>query len=163
MAFVLTAASGTVAMAEETGAAGEPAADSAAKSPKEIYFELEKTFYVAKDVEPNKVKTAETRGKQIESKAEGYLTAGGPEKDAEIKTWAQKYIPEILTLADNYRAAAKEARFPDQTLTFKVQLMCDGYAEAYRALAKEDLATARQAMKRALEKRRDVRDSVFKR
>jgi hypothetical protein len=147
---------------EETPAPAEGAAEEPPKSAKQMYFELERLFYTDRDLEKSKAKSVESHRKQVESKAEAYLTNIDPKKETEIKTWAKKNLADVLAMQDNYRATSKEAKFAEQTLTFKFQIMCECYAEAYQALAKEDLYAAQSAMKRAIEKRREIRDSLAK-
>ncbi|MBI4025803.1 MAG: hypothetical protein HY360_12535 [Verrucomicrobia bacterium] len=136
----------------------EPTAAEPPKSDREAYKELEKVFYAVESDDDKKAD--EKKLQRIESKAEELLAAAN--NDADIKKFRQRSLADILALAQNYRDASRQAKFQDQTTTFKVQVMCDTYADAFKSLANGDINGARMPMKRAHEKRQEARASFVK-
>ncbi len=133
--------------------AGAPAtAPESQKSDQELFNELVKSFYQT----PKSTESQETRLRQLERRAETLLLGRG--RETEIQQLRDSSIEDIRTLARNYAEAVKNIPFQDKTLAFRTQLMCKDYAEAFRDLARGDFREARLAMKRARDRRDELRD-----
>ena len=142
----------TVATSQDASVPDE-AAKPADKSDVEKFRELEKNFYVFPDA-------TEKNLQQLESSLEKMLTTS--DDDAAVRQAVRKSTSEILALSENYRNSAKMMEFENATTTFNVQMMCENYAKAFKALATGELTEARLSMKRAVDKRKDVRLAVLK-
>ncbi len=116
-----------------------------------LFNKLEKGFYQT----PKSTESQETRLRQLERRAETLLSGHG--RETEIQQLRESSIEDIRNLARNYAEAAKNIPLQDKTLAFRTQLMCKDYAEAFRNLARGDLREARLAMKRARDRRDDLR------
>jgi hypothetical protein len=147
----LVALCGAALSFAQAAAAEAPAKE---KGDHELFNELEKGFYQT----PKSTESQETHLRQLERRAETLLLGHG--RETEIQQFRESSIEDIRTLARNYAEAAKNVSLQDKTLAFRTQLMCKDYAEAFRNLARGDLREARLAMKRARDRRDDLR-AVF--
>lgn len=135
----------------------QPAA-AAPKTDAQKVKELEYAVYARQTDE--KSKPDYTTLKALESKTEKLLTGG--QSDEEVQTFRRKSRDDLLDLAANYRDVSRQIELEDQTRAMNLQVVYQTYAEAYTALAKGDVGDARLKIKRAREKRDDIRADVVR-
>jgi hypothetical protein len=133
----------------------------------QIFLELEKVIYYDPDesgkaATPLSIKTSIKKMKDLESSIQKTVTGGA--NSTQIKALQNKYTSEILLFADNYKRAGVKAKFPTETLNFKVKTMCEAYSDFYKKLIRPDASNNINdlglMLNRAKERLHDVRTSL---
>lgn len=161
LAFALAPAHGAdglsvTATVPSGGAASKAGAkeEAAPKTDREIYYSLQEAIYKFP-------KSTDDRLRNIDRRAERLLL-GGTSNASELKALRDYSHREIMMLAENYYQASREIPMKDAALAFRTRMMCEFYADAYRALGKGDIPTARNAMKRGKEKNDELLEAFSK-
>jgi hypothetical protein len=131
------------------------------------YKELEQTIYAIQKPGQTKIdtKTLQTVEARVEKLLKGIMkdvsTTDAKTKADEVLDYQKKSMGEIIALAENYREASQKGKFENKTIAYRVETMCQSFADSYKALAKGDLSGAKTNMKRALEKRDEIRGELI--